>query len=398
MQQLVQALLQGSDRTASVLAPKGGAVPSRFRFLVAKSPSQLQQLQSGIEDFLRRQNLSDEVTLTLAYFLARVREKKTLPFLVAVYENEELVGVAYGMRHCLLNVPVGVFEFGDSCGDASIIALDHCFREVVDAALAAISQQRRLWLARISWNTGSSPLGAAAWEHKNPSGMSTRAFGLDVWNLLRLTPDYEVFLSKMGSQTRHNLRYYRRRVERLGWAFVKDLNFEQGSAAFKSLHPFQSAGFSKRTRLDSYLQTIRDVPGSFFSGLRTQEGEWMSVVCGWVKGSRMFILLQVNSTRDAKASVSTVLRSYIIENAIKSGIRDIKVIDGCGGILRKYTQVPSSHLLMQKDGYFGRLFGRAICRLFPSSTFSRLLSEASAITSTRTDTPPESALTTAASG
>jgi hypothetical protein len=301
------------------------------------------------------------------------------------------------MRHCLFNIPVGVLEFGDSCGDASIIAVDRCFGEVVDAVLSAISRQRLLWLARISWNTQCSKKGAAGWERHNANGLTTRAFELDVWNLLRLAPTYEIFLSQMGSQTRHNLRYYRRRVERQGWSFVNKMDYEQGSAALKSLHPFQSAGLSKRTSLDSYLQTLRDVPGSFFSGLQAPSGEWMSVVCGWLKGSRLFILLQVNNGIDAKASVSTVLRSYLIEHAIGAGIRDIKVIDGCGGILRKYTLVQSSHLLLQRSGYFSRLCRRAICRLFPSSTFSRLLGGAPANTSTDPDTSPESALTTPAS-
>ena len=398
MPQLVQALQLRPDRTATVVPPASGVAPSRLRFFVARRYAEILKLQSPIDDLLSRRQQSDEVTLTLPYFLARVREKKALPFVVAVYEKEELVGVAYGMRHCLWNIPVGILEFGDSCGDASIIALGRCFREVVDAVLMALSRQPLLWLARISWNTESSPLTAAGWERENPNGMSTRAFGLDVWNLLRLAPAYESFLSRLGPQTRHNLRYYRRRIERQGWAFVKDMNFEQGSAAFKSLHPFQSAGLSKRTRLDSFLQTIRSVPGSFFSGLRTQQGEWMSVVCGWVKGSRLFILLQVNSASDAKASVSTVLRSYIIENAISAGIRDIKIIDGCGGILRKYTQAQSSHLLLQRNGPLGRFAGHAIRCLFPSSTFSRLLSAAPASASTRSEIPPESALTTAASG
>jgi hypothetical protein len=316
---------------------------------------------------------------------------------VAVYEDEELVGIVYGMRHCLLRIPVGVLEFGDSCGDASIIALDRCFGEVVDAALAAISQQRLLWLARISWNAQTSATGAAGWEHNNTKGLSARAFDLDVWNLLCLAPTYEIFLSGLGSHTRRNMRYYRRRAEEHGWSFVQDMDFEQGSAAFESLHPFQSAGLSKRTTLDSYLQTIRDVPGSFFSGLRTQGGAWMSVVCGWVKGSRMFIFLQVNNGIDAKASVSTVLRSYLIEHAIGSGIRDIKIIDGCGGILRRYTVAHSSHLLLQRNGRFSRLLGRAIRRLFPSSTFSRLLGDSPGNASAGSDTPAESALTTAAS-
>jgi hypothetical protein len=109
----------------------------------------------------------------------------------------------------------------------------------------------------------------------------------------------------------------------------------------------------------------------------------------------MFIFLQVNNGSDAKASVSTVLRSYLIEHAINSGIRDIKIIDGCGGILRKYTLAQSSHLLMQRNGHLGRLCGRAICRLFPSSTFSRLLGGTPASTATRSNTPPESALSTA---
>jgi hypothetical protein len=62
------------------------------------------------------------------------------------------------------------------------------------------------------------------------------------------------------------------------------------------------------------------------------------------------------------------------------------------GILRKYTLAQSSHLLLQRDGWCSRLFGRAICRLFPSSTFARLLSDAAATEAATTGTAPESAL------
>ena len=59
----------------------------KFRVIVARSPIEVLDLQSDIEDLLSRTGHADDLTRTPAYFLATVREKKGRPFVVAVYDK-----------------------------------------------------------------------------------------------------------------------------------------------------------------------------------------------------------------------------------------------------------------------------------------------------------------------
>ena len=87
--------------------------------------------------------------------------------------------------------------------------------------------------------------------------------------------------------------------------------------------------------------------------------------------------MQMNNANYAKASVSTVLRAYVIEQAIGQGMREMRFIDGCQGMLKKYCRTETSHLLMRQNSYLSRIVGQMIRRFFPSSTLTRLISESS---------------------
>jgi hypothetical protein len=348
----------------------------KFRVIVARSPIEVLDLQSDIEDLLSRTGHADDLTRTPAYFLATVREKKGRPFVVAVYDKFDLAGIAYCVKRCLFGIPVGIVECGDACGDGSILSSQECFDDVVDIAVRTVLRERWTWLAQLGWISSTQSVVERAREQERSGKMRTRALSFDVWSDLWLDQSYELFLARLGSQTRRNMRYYRRRAERAGWDFVSNIESETAWAVIESLYPLQEIG-RNRVQLNICQQQLTDVPGVFFSGLRTKEGEWISIIGGWVKGVNFFILLQMNDASYTKESVSTVLRSYLIESAIDAGIHRMKFIGGCEGILKKYCRLRISHLVVQRKSYLSRLSGRVVCWLFPSSKISNLFSKQS---------------------
>ena len=202
-----------------------------------------------------------------------------------------------------------------------------------------------------------------------------RLFALGLWHELWLPATYDLFLEKLGPQTRRNMRYYRRRAEKEGWTFVSDIGREEAFAAMTSLYPLRQAGRKNWAELTGAERNLSEVPGAFFSGLRTATGEWISVLGGWVRGANMFILMQLNNATYPKASLSTVLRSYVIEKAIDSGIRHIKFIGGCEGSLKTYCRPERTcHLLVQKRDPFSQMVIEAVRRLFPTSLIGDLCS------------------------
>ena len=321
MQQLGTDLLQSASSSDPGNSNPSSNLPTpRCRILVARTPTQVLQLQSDIEDLSERAGQSDDFTIIPAYFLSRIRAKKARPYVVAVYDsNSRLIGVIYGARRCLFGVPVGIVECGDACGDGSIISLEESFNELVETAIRTILSERFVYLARLSWNSGAFGARGRELEPERTGNVLTRAFVRELWHDLGLEQTYDLFLGRLGSQTRRNMRYYRRRAEQNGWVFVSDIGRKEAFAAMTSLYPLGQAGQKNRAELTSAERNLSEVPGASFAGLRTATGEWIGIIGGWVRGRNMFIITQLNNATYAKASVSTLLRSYVIEKAIDSG-------------------------------------------------------------------------------
>ena len=98
-----------------------------------------------------------------------------------------------------------------------------------------------------------------------------RAVSEDVFSYLSLDDTYGHFLERLGHQTRRNMRYYRRRAEKLKWMFVSNINSEVAVAALKA-HSLQGIGREHEAKLTRLLRRIEDVPGSFYSG--TTDEQW----------------------------------------------------------------------------------------------------------------------------
>jgi Acetyltransferase (GNAT) domain len=369
---MLEMQVPGSLQPRVSRSDRKNAAETSFRVVVIRNAAGVRELQHDVEDLLQRIGKSEDITGAPAYFLAMARQKNSRPLMIAIYDGTKLAGVVYGLNYCFCGLPMGLIECGDACGDGSIFAEEKHFNRIVEIALGTIRRERFTWLARLSWISSAAGQPNDAPELDHPGKMEVRTLNVDEWNHLRLEPSYQAFLKGLGSQTRRNMRYYRRGSEQMGWVFLSEVDMDEASAAIHSLSPLQGIGWKDQEKLDRFHRRVKEVPGGFFSGLRAPNGEWISIVGGWVKDAHLFILFQLNNANHAKASVSTVLRSYVIENAIESGIRHMKTIDGCGGILRKYCHVRATHVLLQRRNYFGRLGVRIFCRLFPIKTISKL--------------------------
>ena len=349
-------------------------VPPRLKVIVARHPAEILKLRPEIENLLTRTGNSDDITRTPTYFLSTIRKYKEKPFVVAVYCDSKLAGIAYCLKRCLFGIPLGIVECGDWDGHRSMLSSEHCFNEVLDTVVGTIFRDRFNWLAQVGWLSATPSVVERALAQERSGKMITRALSFDVWNDLALGTNYEEFLASLGSQTRRNMRYYRRRAESAGWLYVTDIDLEEAKAAVDLLFPRQEIG-KPLAELKVYLQHLAEVPGAFFSGLRNQNGEWISIIGGWVKGANVFIRLQLNDASYAKESVSVVLRGYVIEKAIETGARRMRFLAGCEGVLKKYCRFRVSHLVVQKRSYLSRLRGRIFCRLYRSSKIGCLFND-----------------------
>ncbi len=129
---------------------------------------------------------------------------------------------------------------------------------------------------------------------------------------LRIHPTFDATLAEIHKKTRANLRYYRRRSETdLGCRFVSDAHLTL--ADFVALNQQCAFAVSAEYARSRY-ELLQRTPGHFLRGVVDKEGRWLSVVGGRKYGRAAEIDWQMNRADLPGYSLSTVMRSYVLEH------------------------------------------------------------------------------------
>ena len=102
-------------------------------------------------------------------------------------------------------------------------------------------------------------------------------------------------------------------------------------------------------------------------GLQAPNGEWLSIAGGWCENGTATLLFQMNNDREYHAdSISQVLRSYLIEGLIGSGINDLIFWAGTSAPLVRYAQdIPALAVYLDSRTAGWRLFRMLVSSLAP---------------------------------
>jgi hypothetical protein len=156
---------------------------------------------------------------------------------------------------------------------------------------------------------------------------------------LELTPSYDNFLAKVGPRTRRNLRYYRRKSELASNEFSPRETYASFCAAARRLFP-RTEFARRRINLERCLAMIGTMPSPIMVGLRDRNGELISVAGGWHDGRRAVVIMQLNDRAFPRASLSLVLRSYLIEDLIRRDFRELIFWAGSSAPFSSYSGSP----------------------------------------------------------
>ncbi|MDE1154523.1 MAG: GNAT family N-acetyltransferase [Acidobacteriaceae bacterium] len=182
-------------------------------------------------------------------------------------------------------------------------------------------------LAQLAYMPGEEEdeaLQPIGFRHNMEWAERTRIFGAH----LPVQATLEETLAQFGKSTRVNMRYYRRRLEASpGCEFVADaralIQPEMYSQLNRgSLNELPEEEFARR------MDAARLLPGGYLVGLRSPEGQWLSLVGGWRQDDTSVVYFQVNSSGYEKASLGTVMRSYLLEHEASLGTRDLVFYGG----------------------------------------------------------------------
>jgi hypothetical protein len=145
---------------------------------------------------------------------------------------------------------------------------------------------------------------------------------------LRLAPTMEATLAGMGTRTRRNLRYYRRRAELdLGAMFIPDAKISRteflrfnGECMYAAPRRVASWRYASLAELDEPI----------LMGMKDGEGRWLSLLGGRRYLDRSEILWQMNREGLKASSLGTAMRAYFVEHEIAHGSRRLYAEGGTG--------------------------------------------------------------------
>jgi hypothetical protein len=348
-------------------------VHRRMSHCVVRDPEVIKLLRPRIVNLLKQTGQAGDVTLAPEYFLEH-NALRCAPVLVLISEGEQIVAALYGRERRVLGIRTGMVQFGDYYGEGAVIAQGSFKAAAV--AWAALNVLKLPWIhsVRASFKVEDQNEIATVQSMIERAEVKARMLPETVQHILPLKNTFDAFLATLGSHTRRNLRVYRRRVEQKGWKFVPRLGPEEVASALKSLEQHQGKHKSSAHYLNCCQAVLKAVPGAFHAGICTDTGEWASLASGWLRNERYFMLVQLNDTRYSKDSISTVMRSYLIENLIGSGVEAINFVAGCSELLRNFcTPQLCAHHLFEKRGPLSMVRDFIAPRLFGTSMVSRIV-------------------------
>jgi hypothetical protein len=329
---------------------------------VLSSPADIQQLEEPV----RRLMPERDTTVEPRFFLASLSEEWT-PRVVVVRRGDAIVGVVYGKERLIGGFSTGIVYGDGRLGNLAIAEAADREHVIVLAitTLFALPNVRAVRLAIPPGDVEARAIGRAQRVVPFDLGYST-ASPFDSHACLPLPGTYQNFLGFLGSTTRHNFRYYRRKFEAAGHAYVPDVSVQDLQRAAtdlraKSRIPIRRGAIERATN----LLVAADRPWA--AGLRHRDGSWLSVAGGWFSGARAILFLQVNNDGDHEtASLSVVLRAFLIEALIRSGTPELVFWSGCARPLSRYASpIPSMDVYLDTPALGWRLIRSMVGKTQP---------------------------------
>ena len=263
------------------------------------------------------------------FFLASLLPRHCRPCVVVVSQGRRIAGLLYGQERLLAGIPTGIV-LGDNTLGTMVVARPDEAESVIQCALETLLKHK----AALRFRLSSDHLTLLQAETAK-AGAEFHSYREEHHAHLELPRTYEEFLAKFRSHTRHNFTRYRRRSELAGNEFCLDLPFTDFHAAAKHLFP-KEAHARHESDFRRYLAMIEAMPSRLLFGLRRSSGEWISLAGGWCAGDRAVLNMQLNDRACGRESISLVLRSYLIEQLINRGIRELVFWGGTSAPLSSY--------------------------------------------------------------
>ena len=328
------------------MAPKLGDIEVSER--VCGSQIRTEMLRGGQDfacyldkiDGLRKElNCGDDVQLDPLHFLATL-DDGWHSCAVACWDGDRLIAVVYAIEHFVHGLRTGYAFGGDYCGRGMLLC-----RPSHEVAVVQASIERIMAGGIHSLHLRYLPTDSSRPEMAGKKMMFIE--GPIDGDRMRLLLSFDEFLGTLGKHTRRNVRSYMRKAHAEGIEFVPSLTKAEYQAGVERLNA-ESAFPVKQARLarDERLLALHHNSQRF--GLRAADGQLVSVLSGFTRAGRFYLLMQHNDVRFNDLSLSMVLRGHCVQHLIGSGHTELQFMGGSSPMFSRYC-VPQKYRSISID-------------------------------------------------
>lgn len=301
---------------------------------VLSSPFDIARLDAEVDRLMPQR----DVTLTPSFFLASLAEN-WMPRVVTVHRGNAIAGIVYGKERTIARFSTGLIYADGRFGNIAVAESTDREGIMVAAVRAwlALPRVRGVRLA-ISPTSPEARVLAKIASTVSVDLTHSAAAPTELHSRLPLPVSYEDFLETLGKKTRRNFRYYRRKFDAAGHVYLEHLSDDDFDRATIDLRTkcHLSSSVSEIRRA---VRTVKSAGNAWISGLKHSNGEWLSVAAGWYGPGSATMFLQLNNDKQfADASLSVVLRAFLIETFIRNGISELVFWSGSAPPLSRYVQ------------------------------------------------------------
>jgi hypothetical protein len=312
----------------------------------------------GCDSILRLQKVLVELSVRcgqpgvmddVGYFLSKPGTLRRVPHLLLFSKAptldlkrltaNDLLGAVLLYRYMVLGCGIGMFSTNDRSGRGTLVA-PAALRSAMAEMASRSLMDRGVLAVLISFRDGDTANDQKGTEKSQFFGCSTVNEKTARWAWRqRETPDYlplettfDATLAKIGTRTRRNMRYYRKRAEaELGCVFLPEVQITKR----EFLDFNRECMYAVPAKVASWrYHSLKDLERPLFMGIKDSAGRWLSLLGGRRHHDGTEILWQMNRSGLSAYSLSIVMRSYFMEHEIAHGMRKLYMEGGTAHPMR----------------------------------------------------------------
>jgi len=285
----------------------------------------------------------------VGYFLSKPGTLRRVPHLLLFSKAplldlervtaDDLLGAVLLYRYMVLGCGIGMFSTNDRSGRGTLVAPAALRSTLAEMATRSL-MDRGVFAVLISFRDGDTGAPNKGSDKSQAFGGSTANDKTARWvwrqrempDYLPLEQTFDGTLAKIGTRTRRNMRYYRKRAEaELGCVFLPEVRI--GKREFLDFN--RECMYAVPGKVASWrYQSLENLETPLFMGIKDKGGRWLSLLGGRRHHDGTEILWQMNRSGLSPYSLSIVMRSYFMEHEIEHGMTKLYMEGGTAHPMR----------------------------------------------------------------